>query len=316
MKKFLKYICLFSFLLLLSVAGFEYMLRQIPNPYLFKKHLLENKGTGIKNMIIGSSVVDYGINPAYLPDSTYNLAISSQSPRYNQAILEKYINDLPHLKNVIWGLCYQILWRDEYEQGVFPQDNKADNEIASYNIYMDICFDNNPLHYSEVLSGGPIFEKWSKYYLLHGETVHCDSLGLDHTYDFVNKGWQATVANIVKKGHTRLKNEKAAKVFSQNVQRMNEVAKLCHDKGINLYIVIPPTYKDYYELADNEQLQQMYSAIKNLASQWENVFWYDYLKDSRFNEEDFHDGNHLTSDTGAKKFAIILRKDIWGKEDK
>lgn len=78
MKKFLKTVCLFSLPLLLLCIGFEYSLRQVPNPFRFKRYLLEEKGAEIKNMIIGSSVVDYGIDPACMPDSTYNLAVSGQ----------------------------------------------------------------------------------------------------------------------------------------------------------------------------------------------------------------------------------------------
>ncbi|MDR0745942.1 MAG: hypothetical protein LBF17_05560 [Mediterranea sp.] len=81
-----------------------------------------------------------------------------------------------------------------------------------------------------------------------------------------------------------------------------------------LHVVIPPFYKDYYNLMDKEQLRQMCTAIKDVADKWENVRWYNYSNDNRFVEDDFFDGNHLTSDVGAKKFAKILRKDVYGME--
>ena len=188
MKKFLKTVCLFSLPLLLLGIGFEYSLRQIPNPFRFKRYLLEEKGEQIKTMIIGSSVVDYGIDPSSLPDSTYNLAVSGQWFRYNKAQLEKYIDSLPHLKNIIWGIAYQALWSDEYESGVFYQDSKQNENIAYYSIYMDISFDHHLIHRSELLSAGKIcVEKWSKHYLQHEKTMCCDSLGLDHKYDLSEK---------------------------------------------------------------------------------------------------------------------------------
>lgn len=313
MKKFLKYLCLFSLPLLLCAIGLEYMLRQVPNPYTYKRYLLEKKGEGIKNMIIGSSVVDYGIDPSYLPDSTYNLAISGQWFRYNEAQLEKYIDDLPHLKRVIWGVSFQALWSDEYEEGVFFQIRKEDSEIAYHKIYMDLSFDNDWRHSVELISTWDVaFEKWSKHYILRDKTMYCDSLGLDHKDDLSDKedDWLTDIPRSMKM-HTALKNEKAERVYRQNVQRMNNVAKLCHDRGIELYIVIPPTYRKYYELADSAQLQKMYGAIEQLADKWDNVYWYDYFKDDRFEEDDFHDGNHLTSDVGAVKFAKILNEDLF-----
>lgn len=322
MKKFLKTICLFSLPLLLLCIGLEYSLRQVPNPFQFKRYLLEGKGKEIKNMIIGSSVVDYGIDPACLPDSTYNLAVSGQWFRYNKAQLEKYIDSLPHLRNVIWGIAYQALWEDEYEADVFLQDTKGeDDKIAYHTIYMDISFDNNWIHESELLSAGRLcFEKWSKHYLMHERTMYCDSLGLDHKYDLSEKEenknkWLKAIPKSIKM-HTALRNEKAESIYRQNIRRMHEVAELCHGRGVKLYLVVPPTYNLYHENIDEEQLHHMYSAIKSVADKWDNVSCHDYFKDKRFVEDDFFDGNHLTSDVGAVKFGRILRKDIFGGKER
>lgn len=78
MKNFLKYVGVFSASLILLIIGVEYMLRQVPNALAFKKELIEKHTQDTKNLIIGSSVVNCGINPAYLADSTYNLAISGE----------------------------------------------------------------------------------------------------------------------------------------------------------------------------------------------------------------------------------------------
>lgn len=225
------------------------------------------------------------------------------------------------MKNVIWGIAYQALWEDEYEVGVFLQDTKReDDKIAYHNIYMDISFDNNWIHKSELLSAGRLcFDKWSKHYLLHEITMHCDSLGLDHKYDLSEKEenknkWLKAIPKSIKV-HTALKNENAERIYQQNVQRMHEVAELCHDRGVKLYLVIPPTYNLYYENVDEEQLHRMYSAVKAVADKWDNVSWHDYFKDNRFVEDDFFDGNHLTSDVGAVKFGMILQEDLFdGKE--
>lgn len=113
MKKFLTYICLFSSLLLVLGIGFEVMLRRIPNSYKFKQEIIEKNSDKVKNLIIGSSVTNCSINPAYLADSTYNISLSGQWLRYNRILLERYIGQLPHLQNVIWGISYQTLWIDD-----------------------------------------------------------------------------------------------------------------------------------------------------------------------------------------------------------
>lgn len=210
------------------------------------------------------------------------------------------------------------MWEDEYEEGVFFHDRKNDADIAYYKIYMDLGFDHNPLYESEVISAGYLcIEKWSKHYLFHKRTMYCDSLGLDHKYDLLGKEtdkakWLAAIPNAVKM-HTAFGNEKAEEVYRRNVQRMCEIAKLCDDRGIELYIVIPPIYKKYYESVDAVQLQRRYATIRDVAEKWDNVSWDDYFKDARFVEDDFFDGNHLTSDVDAVKFAEILYEDIWSE---
>lgn len=42
MRKFLKYVSIYSASLILLIIGVEYMLRQVPNALAFKKELIEN----------------------------------------------------------------------------------------------------------------------------------------------------------------------------------------------------------------------------------------------------------------------------------
>ncbi|MCD8181956.1 MAG: hypothetical protein LUE99_01390 [Bacteroides sp.] len=58
----------------------------------------------------------------------------------------------------------------------------------------------------------------------------------------------------------------------------------------------------------------MNTALAEVAAQWDNVRFYNYFDDERFEEDDFHNGNHLSSDVGATKFTQILRKDIWSND--
>ena len=129
-KKFLIYVGIFS-LSLIFAGGKEYMLRQVPNPLVNKRSLLENHAKEIKTLIIGSSVVNCSVNPVYLSDSTYNLAISGEWFRFNQALFERYVDDLPSLKNVIWGICVHSLWSDDSEE-------VDESSIINRKIYMTL----------------------------------------------------------------------------------------------------------------------------------------------------------------------------------
>ena len=309
MKKFILISIIFSIPFILFIVSLEYSLRKIPNGFTLKNELLVKKGLSIKHLIIGSSVAADGINPLYLPDSTYNLAVSGQWFRFNKAILEKHIDKMPNLKSVILGIAYQALWSDEISSdGAFINNLGEENRhrLACYNLYMDICFDRNPLRLSELLSSSRLsLKKWYKYYVMGEDVVPYDSLGAYKTApNLTDDRFDDLKARA--EWLRRLKNDISSKMYQENIQRMNEMARLCNEKGIALYIVITPHYKGFCELADKEQITEMKEAIKSVTDKWDNVYMYDYFYDSRFSDEDFANGNHLSKDKGAEKFSKIL----------
>ena len=282
------------------------MLRQVPNALAFKKELIEKHTQDTKNLIIGSSVVNCGINPAYLADSTYNLAISGEWFRFNQILLEKYIQQMPQLKNVFWGICFHSLWSDDNE--------KTDiSSIVNHQIYMGISRNHNKLHNIELLSLGSLcMRKWSKYYIQRRPTMRCDSLGVDHSYDskFKDNNWLEDIPDLVADQHKPMLADTNGDLYRENISRMHQIAQVCKSKGITLYLVMPPVHPTYFQLMNQEQLTLIHNAITEVTNKWENVHSLEYFGDTRFNDEDFYDGNHLSSDIGAIKFTKILKGDI------
>lgn len=56
-------------------------------------------------------------------------------------------------------------------------------------------------------------------------------------------------------------------------------------------------------------MQRTYKLIDSLANEY-NLKYFDYMKDKRFNKEEyFYDGDHL-SEVGAEKFSKILKQDL------
>ena len=238
MKNFLKYVSVFSASLILLIIGVEYMLRQVPNALAFKKELIEKHTQDTKNLIIGSSVVNCGINPAYLADSTYNLAISGEWFRFNQILLEKYIQQMPQLKNVFWGICFHSLWSDDNE-------NTDISSIGNHQIYMGISRNHNKLHNIELLSLGSLcMRKWSKYYIQRRPTMRCDSLGVDHSYDskFKDNNWLEDIPDLVADQHKPMLADTNGDLYHENISRMHQIAQVCKSKGITLYLVMPPVH--------------------------------------------------------------------------
>jgi hypothetical protein len=297
--------------------GVEYMLRRIPNDFSYKKQLVETKGAEMRNMIIGSSVVDYGIDPLYLPDSTYNLAIAGQWIPSNAKMLKTFYSYTPNIKVLIWGISVQSLWIDYEDSGLvyFPSQEET---IAYEQIYLNFELDSDPIHRSEFLSAlHPSCLKLNKYYLKNDTTMYCDSLGFDHKYSCnrSKKGWDADSHKNVD-GFVRCEDNHAREIFSTHLQMIEDVLSFSYEKGIRVYLVMPPIYKGLAKSIPTSQFQDIDNAMNALAQKWSNCSWHDYSRDTRFDKDDFFDRNHLNAERGAVKFSKILNDDLFDNNDK
>ena len=304
MKRFIKNILIFSSLILLLGGVLEYMLRQTPNPFKYKTQLLAKHSTKTETLIFGSSVANCGIVPAYFPRITYNVAISGEWNRFNKMLLEKYIDKMPNLKTLVWGQCYHSLWMDD-------TDLFSERSIVDHKLYMGIEAENSWKYSSELISlKAMALRKWSKYYLLHQPTMHCDSTGLDHSFDREqrNSVWREEITKLVK--DQTIDRMAYAQLYEENLQRVRKVAELCEAKGIKLFLVIPPVHPDFKAKASKEQMAQVDEGIGAIAEQWHHVYYLNYFWADGYDDDDFYNGNHLSSDYGALKFTEILLRDM------
>ena len=72
----------------------EILIRKAPNPYSIKHHYMVNHGRDVETLLLGSSHIFFGINPARFKDKTYNLANNAQSARINYELLKHYEKEL------------------------------------------------------------------------------------------------------------------------------------------------------------------------------------------------------------------------------
>lgn len=306
MKQFLLQCSLFVTLLALLGIGLEYMLRSVPNAYAYKRSLIEASPQKVKYLFIGNSVIAHGINPSCFADSALNIAFPGQHIRYNKVFLEKYIDRLPHLERIYWGISYQSLWEDE-EGG--PHTPAQDDLLAYYHIYLGLPSASSWRHRSELLATGDLaFKKWWKHYIADKPTMLCDSLGLDHSMDGKKKPTTQRKARQLAARHTLFQEKDAPLFYRNNVRALHETARLCARKGIRLCFIVPPVGKLYAQETNREQWALIQQTLTDLSRE-EQVEVYDYFYDPRFEESDFYDANHLNASQGACKLAHILQKE-------
>ncbi len=309
MKTFIKKTLLFIVPLFVIGIGIEIMLRNVPNPYTFKRSIIEENLSEIKHLCLGSSVMNNGFDPSYFADSSFNFSFGGQWLRYNYSLLDKYIDSMPNLENILLGVCYRTMWEDELQP---VTGETEDDMITYYNLYLNLTENTSWIHYSEFLSTGHLaFKKFTKHYISNKQTVMCDSLGLDHAKDGMKEDEKkyGELEDMVDK-HTKYYYKSATEVYLRNIKYLEQIAQLCHENSVNLHIVIPPSLDEYCTLADSSQLQLMYSALDKIDEYKNNVYVHDYFSDNRFTDNDFYDGNHLRSSVGAIKFTKILSNDI------
>jgi pheromone shutdown protein TraB len=93
-----------------------------------------------------------------------------------------------------------------------------------------------------------------------------------------------------------------------NFSALAEMIEIAGKQGIRVALVttpVLPTFSKFMEPARWERVQQ---DIRLLASR-PGVSYFNYLNDSRFDEHDFEDSDHLNV-SGAEKLSLILDREI------
>ncbi|WP_075559654.1 DUF1574 family protein [Parabacteroides timonensis] len=288
MKKFIKQLIVFLIPLLIIFTLLEYAIRQIPNTYKYKNEWMLQHANSLNTLILGNSHCMSGVNPFFFTNA-FNFANSSQDLERDYFILTKYDNLYTGLKYVILSFSYCTL-QDKMEY-------VDKSRLKYYGIYMGY----DKYKYSVEITSSITYEKIKEY--LKGNTSQCSPLGFR-----VNKAFKDNldISGIkAAKRHTMNNQEGLA----DNLRFLDKIIRFCENKQIKLILVTTPTYPSYYNYLNEDQLYLLFSTAKEIVNNHENVLYLNYLKDDRFGDNDFNDGDHL-SEQGAEKFTNILKDSI------
>ena len=303
MRRFIIYISIFSLIVLFTLGSGEYITRSLPNPYKYKHQWMLANADSVECLIMGSSHTYYGITPAYFLPNTFNLANVSQNPKYDYLLLEEYIPICPQLHTIIVPISYFTFFDKSFEEG------EEWFYAINYKLYMDIHEHSNWSKYNFELSNRPVFSGKLQTYLSGKALPTCDSLGfgLGYTLDAKNDVLWEKNAYITVDRHTA----DEGKMCDENEAYLRRTVQLCRENNIRIILITPPSWSAYHHLLDEQQLYKTYEIIHTICDEYD-LLHIDYLKDTRFIEEDFYDCDHL-SDIGARKFSLILKDEILGR---
>lgn len=300
MKRFLIHTILFAILVSLALLAGEYLISIQPNPYKIKHQYLTEKPHNVDCLILGSSHAFYGIKPEYISQKAFNCANISQNFEYDNILLRKYAPNMPNLKTVIVPISYFSFFDKNFEQGEEPE------RITDYKKYMDVNIYPDYSKYNFELSNMSIYSGKLKCVFKDQILIECDSLGFGLGYDVERRSptWDIEDAHKAVKRHTAADMS----MLEYNYTHLCHILDYCKERSIRAILITTPTYHEYYDNLNGNQLNKMYEIIDSVVGKYD-IEYHDYLRDNRFYDDDFYDGDHLSS-VGAIKFSQILNLDL------
>ena len=294
MRRFLQDIGLFAIVALIFFGALEWGAESIPNSYTYKRDYMEQHGSQIETLILGSSNAYDGLNPSILPHA-FNLSNSSQTLEDDYRLLAKYIDSMDSLQMVIVGLDYHAL-------GATSQANRR----TYYTIYMDL-YPRWPISkYSFEVCNTEVLVKKIIKYAVSRDVTRCDSLGqrVGHTREAAQSGaewWNKDVLSLVENDKLDIGNRTLE--IEENTRYLRAIIDLCNAHGVKLVIVQMPVMEEYKGLLPIEQVVLMEDVLLSLdssaicidASEWE------------IPEDGWYNATHLTKEASEEFTRKILK---------
>ena len=288
--------------ILIAAIRIEYLIRQVPNPYKYKFEWMQKNAEDEEVLVFGSSHTFYGIRPEYFKSKAFSLANVSQGLRQDLFLLEYWADRYKKLKTVIVPISFYSWFSHGLEYG------SESYRCRYYKIYMDCDlypdFSLYNLELSDYRTAKGKYEKRNS----NNDDPGCNEYGWGNTYKLSTKNivqWNdGTEADAAVKRHT----VKSYDYTELNICLMKELVEFCKKHNVQLVLITTPCWFSYYDNLNQKQLLKMYELTNKFIHDYE-LPYFDYLKDERFEADDFFDSNHL-SDVGAIKFTKILNEDI------
>lgn len=302
MKKFLKFGIFFVLPLIVAAIPLEYLIRQVPNPYKYKYEWMQKNAEDVEVLVFGSSHTFYGIRPEFFEGKAFSLANVSQGLKQDLFLLEYWADRYKKLETVICPISFSSWFGRGLEYG------SESYRCRYYKIYMDCdLYPDLSLYNLELSDFRTAKGKIAKLFSSNEDPGY-DEYGWGNTYKLskknINKWNDGTEAEAAVKRHTA----KSWEYIDMKYAQMKELADFCKSRNIKLVLITTPCWSSYYDNLNKEQLAKMYELTNRFKNEFD-VPYFDYLKDSRFEADDFYDSNHL-SEIGAEKFTKILDNDI------
>lgn len=303
MRWFIVRFLLFAAPLLLLLAGMEWALRRIPNNYAYTDAQLKDHGARIQIIVLGNSHAYNGVDPDALGAPAYNAANISQDHRLDRALLERYMDGLPHLKFIVLPVSYASI-------GSRIEESQEAWRTKNYVLYMGLPELARSLEDRfELLNGEKkyVVRRLWKHWARGQDDLGCGTNGGSPGQVRPDLDMEASGATSAKR-HTK----GASGPYDANRMELERIVRLARQRHVRVLLFAPPAYITYRTALDPQQLALARSIPEGLATAHGNVLYVDLMADPRFELSDFANSDHLNA-AGRAKLTLILaeRLGLW-----
>lgn len=293
MNRFLKWLIIWILPILVMMAAAEYLLRKIPNDFQLKSDFYSLHASDIETLILGNSHAYYDLNPVFFKEYTFNGSNVAQALDLDADIFFKFNPAFTRLRCLIIPVSDMSFF--------FKTKDVADWRLKNYAIYYKMHVSYNPSENYELLSLPFSINRHRliSYYLQRESALTSSELG--YGINFKSGQTDELAATTLKA--VQQHSLGGIRNFDEERAALEKMIIFCRSKGIEVILFIPPAYTTYTAQMDTARLQTTLKVCDEFTLKYNNVHFFNLLKDPLFNENDYYDVDHL-NEIGAKKLSL------------
>ncbi len=243
----------------------------------------------IEIIATGLSYVRDGLDFSFLNYKGINFGFSSQDLFADYSIIEHIFSNykLSNLKYLLIGMSYYSFNYDlskSINGYLTTRYYGITKTMRSYNIEKDYYY----------------FRDFTKTFFNKENIQNISSNDKNNMY-------YECMTEIDKHNGKQVATRHSKKIYpetiSENKYLFSKILELCKMRNITPIVVVFPTTKYYYDYLSIDMEEHFLKIIEEFQKQYKFLF-YNFLKDSSFEEQDFWDASHLNY-RGAKKFSLL-----------
>lgn len=247
-------------------------------------------------LILGDSRMahfDIDLVESIVGEDVGQLAFGGASINESMDLLEYALKQNPDIHTIYFGASFYTLNRNYYKDRMSQIETIATNPLA----YM-LNFNYNMEMLNEI-----------RYFIRGEENVHKRDEGIWTEKDYVYEdGTPRKYRKNLQEFAENLYNVCSGYEYDQaDVDRYIELARMCRDRGITLYTVMPPLDDSMIDivvhpLGLDTYIEKFISQVKDYTT----ILNFEYNETNIFTQDEFYDGLHLDVVRGMPRYTQML----------